>query len=76
MMFLSSPIISSYFLITMNQPFFVPFSQVSWSLPFHQFLALILLNQHTVYLKKKQQYVSHLDADDSVFSTLPTADRG
>ena len=36
--FLPNPI-STYNLITMNQQFF---SQVSWPLPFHQFLALIL----------------------------------
>lgn len=46
---------STCFLIRTNQPFFfAPFPWDSWSLPFHQFLALILLNQHIVYLKKKK----------------------
>lgn len=54
-MFLPSPV-STYYSITMNQQFFLISSQVSWSLLFHQFLALILLNQH-MSIKKKGMYL-------------------
>lgn len=55
-MFLPSPI-STYYLITMNQQFLLISSQVSWSLLFHQILALILLNQH-MSIKKKGWCIS------------------
>lgn len=47
------PLILTYSLVTMNQQLLLPFSQVSLSLPFHQFLALISLNQYGTYFKQR-----------------------